>query len=179
MLYRYSAQTRVCQRPIRIDYVTIVHRGATVGDMKLRLLSESLVIAAPPEAIFDVLADPARHVDFDGSGTVKRPQGEPRRLVFGARFDMDMKVGPIKYRTANTVVEFEENRLIAWAHWGKHRWRYELESVEGGTRVTESFDWSTSLFPRGIELLGYPKRHPASISETLKRLAALVVDQTI
>ena len=43
--------------------------------------------------------------------------------------------------------EFEENRRIAWAHVGGHRWRYELEEVDGGTRVTESFDWSTSRAP--------------------------------
>ena len=28
------------------------------------------VIPAPPEAIFDLIADPARHHDIDGSGTV-------------------------------------------------------------------------------------------------------------
>ena len=28
------------------------------------------VIAAPPEKIFDLLADPARHHDIDGSGSV-------------------------------------------------------------------------------------------------------------
>ncbi len=147
--------------------------------MKSRSVWESLVIPAPSAAIFDVLADPARHADFDGSGTVKNQRGQPERLVFGATFDMDMKVGAIKYRITNTVVEFEENRLIAWAHWGRHRWRYELEPVDHGTRVTESFDWSTSLFPRGIELLGYPQRHPVSIAETLQRLAAIVVGQTV
>ena len=34
------------------------------------------------------------------------------------------------YRISSTVMEFVENRLIAWAHFGKHRWRYELELVE-------------------------------------------------
>ena len=39
--------------------------------------------------------------------------------------------------STNKVVEYEPNRLIAWCHPGKHRWRYELEPVDGGTRVTQ------------------------------------------
>ena len=34
------------------------------------VVSVERVIAAPPEAIFAVLADPRRHKDFDGSGSV-------------------------------------------------------------------------------------------------------------
>lgn len=134
----------------------------------------SRVIEASPEAIFDVIADPARHGEIDGSGMVQNVRGEAARLELGSKFGMDMKFGPIPYRISNEVVEFEENRLIAWAHFGGHRWRYELEPVDGGTKVTESFDWSTSKFPQGIELMGYPKKHPANMEATLERLAALV-----
>ena len=51
---------------------------------------------------------------------------------------------------------------------------YELEPVEGGTKVTETFDWSTAAVPKAIELMGYPKKHPNSMEATLERLAALV-----
>ena len=91
----------------------------------------------------------------------------------GTKFGMDMKMGPLPYRITNTVVEYEENRLIAWQHLGKHRWRYELEPVEGGTLVTETFDYSTAVSSKGIELMGYPKKHCANIDATLERLAAL------
>jgi hypothetical protein len=85
-------------------------------------------------------------------------------------------MGPLPYRITNTVVEYDENRLIAWQHFGKHRWRYELEPVDGGssTKVTESFDWSTATSPKAIELMGYPKRHPANMEATLERLAEMV-----
>jgi len=43
--------------------------------------------------------------------------------------------------TRNRVVEFEENRRIAWHHFAQFVWRYELEEVEGGTMVTESFNY--------------------------------------
>lgn len=140
-----------------------------------RVVSRSRVIHASPEAIFAVLAHPARHGEIDGSGMVQRLRTGTDRLTLGATFGMDMKFGPIPYRITNEVVEFEDDRLIAWQHFGKHRWRYRLEPLaDGSTEVTEEFDWSTSRFPKGIELMGYPKQHAGNIERTLERLAAVV-----
>lgn len=145
--------------------------------MAEQMVSVSRVIAASPEAIFDVLADPARHAEIDGSGSVQKLRSEGARLALGAKFGMDMKFGLMPYKISSKVVEFEENELIAWAHFGKHRWRYELEATEvdgaPATNVTETFDWSTSAFPKGIELAGYPKKHPVNMKATLERLAAI------
>jgi hypothetical protein len=135
-------------------------------------VSESRVIDATPEQIFDVLRSPKLHSVIDGSGMVKEGTFGPDKLSMGDSFGMKMQIGPIPYRVKSTVVEFEENRLIAWAHFGKHRWRYELEPVDGGTKVTETFDWSHSLVPKAIELMGYPKKHPANMRSTLERLDA-------
>ena len=143
----------------------------TVGNEKQ--VSVSRVIAAPPEAIFAVVADATRHADFDGSDSVKSAVGEPQPLTLGTKFGMNMRIG-LPYRISNEVVEYDQDRLIAWQHFGKHRWRYELEPVDGGTKVTETFDWSTARSPRFIELMGYPKKHPANMDKTLERLDALV-----
>ena len=97
--------------------------------MSERVVSVSRVIKASPEAIFDVLADPARHAEIDGSGMVQKLHGESNRLALGSKFGMDMKMGILPYRMTNTVVEFEPDRLIAWQHFFHHRWRYELEPV--------------------------------------------------
>ncbi len=109
------------------------------------------MIPAPPEKIFDLLADPRRHRDIDGSGTVREAKNTPERLSLGAKFGMAMKVG-IPYSMESTVIEFEDGRRIAWqsrppgsigSRFGGGRiWRYELEPVEGGTRVRESWDIS-------------------------------------
>jgi uncharacterized protein YndB with AHSA1/START domain len=104
------------------------------------------VIQAPPEAIFALIADPRRHHEFDGSGSVRGARELPDHLELGSTFGMSMKVG-VPYSTKNTVIEFEPNRRLAWqtfvAHFGGGRiWRYELEPVEGGTRVRESWDIS-------------------------------------
>jgi uncharacterized protein YndB with AHSA1/START domain len=141
-----------------------------------RVLSISRDIAAPATTIFELLTSPARHGDIDGSGMVQELRGGAERLTLGAKFGMDMKMGLLPYRISNTVVEFEQNRLIAWEHVGKHRWRYELEPLGDGssTRVTESFDWSTSRSPQLIELMGYPKRHRPNIERTLANIAEIV-----
>ena len=142
--------------------------------MPERSVSVTRFIKAAPEVIFAVLTDPSQHPAIDGSGTVRKARaGAPTSLKLGDKFGMDMKIG-LPYRMGNTVMEWEENRRIAWAHVGKHRWRYELSPREGGTDVTETFDWSTSRMPWFIELMGYPKRHPAAMTKTLERLAALV-----
>ena len=139
-----------------------------------RQLSVSRVISAEREAIFDIIADPAMHPVIDGSGTVRDVQeGGPERLTYGAKFGMSMKMGA-PYKIANTVVEYDEGRRLAWAHFHGHRWRYELEDVEGGTKVTETFDWSTARTKWTLEMAGIPKRNREAMEKTLERLEELV-----
>ncbi len=142
-----------------------------------KIVSKTREIAAPAATIFDLLADPARHVEIDGSDSVQaaRPSG-PDRLSLGAKFGMDMKfAGFIPYRISNEVVEFVENEQIAWRHFGHHIWRYELEAIDSGTtKVTESFEWGTSRFPPVYEWVGYPKQHEGNIEATLARIEDVV-----
>jgi uncharacterized protein YndB with AHSA1/START domain len=140
------------------------------------------VIKAPPEAIFDLLADASRHPDIDGSGTVKQAKSDaPPRLSLGATFGMSMKLG-IAYSMVNTVIEFEENRRIAWqarppGFIGRvaagRIWRYELDPVPEGTRVRESWDVSQDHQRRMLKLGGLPKKTEANMAATLERIATL------
>jgi len=140
-----------------------------------RKVSVSRVINASPEVIFATITDPTKHPEIDGSGTVLGETFGPERLTEqGQSFGMKMKFNGIPYRIKSTVKEYEDNTLIAWAHFGGHRWRYELEAQEGGTNVTETFDWSTATVPKFIEMMGYPKRHPANMEATLERLDKLL-----
>lgn len=141
-----------------------------------RSLSVSRRIDARPARIFAVLADPRRHPELDGSGTVQTIGPDaPTRLGPGVQFTAEMR-RPIPYRVRNVVVEFEEGRRIAWAHGSGHRWRYTLEPLDdGSTLVTETFDWSTAKAPAVIERLGYPERNLPDMEATLARLEAIVL----
>lgn len=139
-------------------------------------------IPAAPEAIFDFLADPSRHREIDGSGTVREAKGESQRLKLGSTFGMSMKMG-IPYSMVSTVVEFEENRRIAWQtrgpgpigrHVAGRIWRYELEPVDGGTRVRETWDiTSESAITKPVVRLG-ADRTRKNMEATLARIEELV-----
>jgi uncharacterized protein YndB with AHSA1/START domain len=129
-------------------------------------------MAAPPATIFNLLADPRKHSLFDGSGSVTGVKDAPARLALGSTFSMDMKM-KLDYVTRNRVVVFDENRSIAWHHIARFIWRYDLDEIEGGTNVTESFDYNR---PWGfaIELFKFPQRNRVAMEATLVRLEAIV-----
>ena len=113
------------------------------------VVSVERVIPASPEAVFALISDPSRHHEFDGSGTVRQARDVPDRLELGASFGMNMKLG-VPYAMRSTVIEFEPGKRLAWQtrapiklvdpFAGGRIWRYELEPVDGGTKVTESWD---------------------------------------
>jgi uncharacterized protein YndB with AHSA1/START domain len=143
------------------------------------VVSVSRVIDAPPDAIFAVLADPRRHKDFDGSGSVGDAKDLPDRLRLGSTFGMSMKM-IVPYSMVNEVVEFEDDRRIAWephmkaVAWlsGGRIWRYELEPVDGGTRVTETWDISKEKSRAFIRSAG--KKARRDMEATLSRLDQIV-----
>jgi uncharacterized protein YndB with AHSA1/START domain len=145
-------------------------------------VSVERVISAAPEAIFALLADPSRHKDFDGSGTVRSAKNMPDALELGSRFGMSMRWG-VPYSMVSTVIEFEPNRRIAWQTFppgvtarfaGGRIWRYDLTPVDGGTLVRESWDISQERMKRLVEPVR--GRTIASMTKTLERIDALVTE---
>src|SRR3954447_18594851 len=157
--------------------------------MSLWVESVERVIPAPPEAVFALIADPRRHKDIDGSGTVRDAKDVPAgELKLGATFGMNMEYGG-KYSMENTVIEFEPNRRIAWQArpprgmggiwrqlFGGRIWRYELEPTDGGTLVRESWD----LSEEGLRwmVIGYRRKPRSNMNQTLERIERLVTTTT-
>ncbi len=145
------------------------------------------VIPAGPAAIFALIGDASRHPDIDGSGTVKQAKsGAPHQLSLGATFGMSMQMG-IRYSMASTVIEFEQDRRIAWqsrpsgfaaGFVGRfvagRIWRYELEPVEGGTLVRESWDISQDHQRALLRHGGLPDKTATNMTKTLSRIEAIV-----
>jgi hypothetical protein len=146
------------------------------------VVSVERVIKAPASAIFAIISDVSRHPEIDGSGSVvKTKPGAPERLALGATFEMSMKLG-VPYSMSNRVIEFEPDRRLAWQTTlsgplgrfiGGRIWRYELEPVDGGTKVTET--WDITQDKQGFLLKYGPvaSQTAQSMTKTLKRLAEL------
>ena len=136
-------------------------------------VSVSRFIAADPQTLFDIVADPTLHHVIDGSGMVRTARTSTRKLALGDRFTTNMRL-VVPYLISNKVVEYDEGRRIAWAHVGGWRWRYEFEPADGGTEVTESYDWSDS--PAGFYAKRWAARNRTSMEATLRRLEAFATN---
>jgi hypothetical protein len=147
----------------------------TVIDAGPRKVSRAAEVQAPATEIFDLVADPRRHHELDGSGTVQNTVAGPQRLARDATFSVRMKQHGVPYRIASRVTEFEEGHLLEWRHPMGHRWRWELKPLpDGTTRVTETFDYSqiSSVRAIGLEMFGAPRQNAAGIEATLRQLQA-------
>jgi uncharacterized protein YndB with AHSA1/START domain len=151
-------------------------------------LSATTIINAPAEAVFAVLADPAKHAAIDGTGWVREPLDRQPLTESGQVFRMNMHldVHPlVDYQMANKVQVFDPPRAISWLpgadagdgslRFGGWFWRYDL--VPDGpsrTRVTLSYDWSA--VPDSLrQQLGFPPFPPDHLGNSLDHLADLVV----
>lgn len=132
-------------------------------------------VAAHPEVIFDLIADPSEQPRWDGNNNLAEAPTGQRVRGAGDVFTMVLTGGNVR---ENHVVEFEETRRIAWrpADPGQppagHLWRWEVEPVDASTtKVTHTYDWSQltdeNRFARAQATT------PAMLQASLDRLADL------
>jgi|ERR1035437_3926875 uncharacterized protein YndB with AHSA1/START domain len=132
---------------------------SAMGSDECNPVSVSRRIDAPAGEIFELLADPDRHPDFDGSGML-RP-GVSNKVVAGVGdvFVMKMYFRAMgDYEMHNSVVAYEADRCIGWEPAMRNtdptaaeqtrngsRWRFDL-TPDGpdATVVTETYDCSDS-----------------------------------
>ena len=140
-----------------------------------RVVSASREIAATPERIFELIADPAKQPTWDGNDNLDEAQAGQRVRGAGDVFTMKLTTGSVR---ENHVVEFEEARRIAWhpSEVGRrqpgHLWRWELEPLgDSRTLVTHTYDWTLltdqNRLPRARSMT------PDRLGASLDRLAAL------
>jgi len=138
-------------------------------------VSRSVEVQAPVADLFAIVADPRRHHELDGSGTVGDNIRAPQRLVAGARFTTKMTMFGVPYRITSTVTAMKPDELIEWRHPVGHHWRWEFAPLTPTvTRVTETFDYrDTGLLKDRLkyyERTGFAKRNAAGIEATLTKL---------
>jgi uncharacterized protein YndB with AHSA1/START domain len=145
------------------------------------LVERNVDVAAA--ALFAVLADPARHREIDGSGTVKAQVGAPLITEVGQVFTMEMSAPDLgEYRTENHVIAFEPGLRIAWetTRDGKpppgFYWSWDLEPLGANrTRVVHVYDWQRIVDPAILARVNFPRVTPAQMIATVSRLAEVAV----
>lgn len=145
--------------------------GVTPVERGPQQVSRRAVVDAPAAELFAIVADPHRHHELDGSGTVQAAVSGPERLAKGDRFSVKMVMYGVPYRITSTVTALEPDELVEWKHPLGHRWRWELRpTASGATEVTETFDYSTAPGAWVYELLRFPAGNAEGIEKTLSAL---------
>ncbi|WP_134764684.1 SRPBCC family protein [Nocardioides sp. 1609] len=140
-------------------------------------------IDAPTTAVFDVLSNPQRHADLDGSGFVISDDRSDRITGTGQKFRMNMSGDHMggDYQTDNHVTGYDENKLLAWqtAPAGVEppgwEWVWELEANgPDATDVTLVYDWSHVTDPAILQKVSFPLVSQAQLEDSLANLAESV-----
>jgi uncharacterized protein YndB with AHSA1/START domain len=162
-----------------------------VSDEVQGVVSVSRRIDASASTIFGILADPARHPEIDGSGSVQTGGDSAVISAVGDVFVMKMHFPHLgDYEMNNLVVEYEPDRRITWepapgrghprandddptAERLGHRWSYSL-TPEGSeaTTVTETYDCRRA--PEEFQVgMNYGRQWLEAMDATLERLEQL------
>ena len=140
-------------------------------------VERSIEIAAPPEAVYEVVMDPHRLEDWV---TVHAGLHDPPdRLSKGAELGQSIKVAGQRFKVEWLVVKAEEPRSVEWDGRGpmgtKARVAYELEDRGGSTsfHYTNEYD-----FPGGpLGKLGakaFERTAGKEADKTLEKLKGLL-----
>jgi uncharacterized protein YndB with AHSA1/START domain len=151
-------------------------------------VSATMIISAPAEAIFAVLADPAKHAAIDGTGAVRETLESEPLTAAGQIFRMSMyhpNHPDGNYQMANLVEVFDPPSTISWKpgydagdgtlSYGGWIWRYDLAPAgPSSTAVTLSYDWSA--VPDSVrEHIGFPPFPPEHLGNSLAHLSMMAV----
>jgi hypothetical protein len=159
----------------------------------------SLRIEAPAARIFEILANPQRHMDFDGSDMLRGAVIDRPISGVGDSFIMKMHRLGRDYSMVNYVVEFEPDRRIFWQPApgdlptaggdpskvgipAGYRWGYILTpDGANATVVTEVFDCGPEenrwiLLREDGEWINGTNTVLESMSATLERLETISTD---
>ena len=125
-------------------------------------LNESTIVSASPRLIWDYIADPGNTLHYMSGVTRWEVVGE-QRSGLGARYRMLIQVGSAEVGGLIEIVEFSEERDMAWSSVTgvDQRGRWRLREVGGGrTKVEFRFAYGVA----GAGITGYISERVAAPS---------------
>ena len=140
-------------------------------------------VAAPPERVFAVLADPARHTEIDGAGMLRGIASSSGPVTgVGDAWVMNMNGD---YQMRSEVIDFEPGQRIAWApaldpldalshlvgdiDFRGYHYAWELApGPDGGTDITHTYDWNGVQDERALPF--FPRVTSEQMAITIERL---------
>jgi hypothetical protein len=137
-------------------------------------------IPASAKEIFDVLSNPHRHTDLDGSGFMRGLHHGDRLERVGQKFTMNMTGDHMggEYQTDNFVSAFDHDKMIGWrtapagAEPPGWEWLWELRpDGAGSTQVSLTYDWSKVTDPDLLAKIKFPLVSKSDLEQSLGRLA--------
>jgi len=162
--------------------------GIVSTNMEPEQINATTTIESSPDAVLEVLVDPASHAAIDGTGWVRESLDATPLTEAGQVFRMAMYHDnhPDKhYEMANKVVVFDPPHAIAWQpgqvsaetgelEFGGWVWRYDLAATgPSRTTVTLSYDWSAVPQPLR-EHIQFPPFSPDHLDNSLRHLNEIV-----
>jgi len=112
-------------------------------------------IAASPHDIWAMVAEVPRMGEWSPVCHTVEWIGDPAAPEVGARFRGHNRLNGVRWSRECVVTEAEPGRAFAFSTIFKGaestRWRYSFEAIDGGTRVTESYQ--VVSVPRWLRLL--------------------------
>ena len=138
-------------------------------------------IDASAKDVFEVLTNPERHAELDGSGFVRSDEKTDRIKAVGDVFTMNMTGDHMggEYKTDNHVVGFEPNKLLAWktapAGTEPPGWEWVWELTPQGPDSTEvrlTYDWGKVTDTELLKKVSFPLVEEEQLETSLGNLAA-------
>ena len=141
----------------------------------------SIVIQAPAQIVYDLVADPMRMAEWSPECVRCQWIGSATQTVIGARFRGTSRNGRRRWRTTSTIVDMRPAELFAWevTYFGQPvaRWEYRIEPHAEGVELVESVEDRRGSLLRAVSpyITGSPdraERNAHTMESTLQAVKA-------
>lgn len=135
--------------------------------------SASVVINRDPQTVFAAVSDITRTGEFSPECVSGRWVGGATGPAVGAKFegDNELKLAGMtlkKWTTTSEVTACVPGEVFEFIAEEYTTWRYQLEAVSGGTKLTESFDYAEASGVKKF-VVDTVVRRPVSLVKGMQR----------